>query len=101
MTQVLRRLQVAAVRLELELTEKACDELAALSLSVVDACHVIACLTETDFHHRVRSRRGGAPLYVFKPVVAGLRLYIKLVAREAFVVVSFHEDGEEEAHGSH
>jgi len=31
-------------------------------------------------------------MYVFKPVVAGTIVYLKLVVRASCVVVSFHED---------
>ena len=32
-------------------------------------------------------------MHVFKPVVAGASVYLKLVLRAECVVVSFHEDG--------
>ena len=38
----------------------------------------------------------GESLYVFSPVVAGVVLYLKLVVRTHCVVISFHEDEEED-----
>jgi hypothetical protein len=31
-------------------------------------------------------------MYVFKPLVAGTPVYLKLVLREGCLIVSFHED---------
>jgi len=31
-------------------------------------------------------------MYVFKPVVAGMVVYLKVVVRDECLVVSFHED---------
>jgi hypothetical protein len=38
------------------------------------------------------SRATGEWLYVFKPVLAGATLYVKLIVRSNCIVVSFYED---------
>jgi len=38
-------------------------------------------------------------LYVFKPRVAGIALYVKLIVRIECVVISFHEDEEDDEDG--
>ena len=37
-------------------------------------------------------------MYVFKPSVGGTVLYVKVIVRGDCIVISFHEDEEEEAH---
>ena len=49
-------------------------------------------LTVVDFAERLESEATGEWMYVFKPVVAGTVVYLKLVVRAECVVVSFHED---------
>lgn len=49
-----------------------------------------------DFVKRMASFTTGESLYVFSPVVAGVVLYLKLVVRTHCVVISFHEDEEED-----
>jgi hypothetical protein len=76
------------------LTLKAVRELAALGagLDVQDACHVLVALTVGDFADRFESEHTGEWMYVFKPSVAGMLVYLKLVLRADCLVVSFHED---------
>ena len=45
---------------------------------------------------RTESKRAHEWLYIFKPDVAGVILYVKLVLRSECVVVSFHENEEDE-----
>ena len=57
-----------------------------------DACDVLAGLRSVDFDSVVTSIGTGETLYVFKPEVASMRLYVKLLTRTHCVVISFHED---------
>jgi hypothetical protein len=92
--KLLRRVHELAARRLVSLTLKADRELAALELGldIEDACDIVAGLAETDFSDRLRSTGNGEWMYVFRPSVAGLVMYVKLVVRETCVVISFHED---------
>jgi hypothetical protein len=87
---------VAAGRVRMTL--KALRELALLEcgLDEQDASDVLAALDEGDFARRLVSARTGEWLYVFKPRVGGRLLYVKLVVRRGCIVVSFHEEVEDE-----
>jgi hypothetical protein len=76
-------------------TIKAVRELAALAagLDEEDACEVLANLTTSDFARRLRSRKTGEWMYVFKPEVGEVVIYLKVVLRGDCVVISFHEEG--------
>ena len=76
------------------ITLKARRELAALAfgLDEEDARDVLMGLTAEDSAGRLRSARTDEWLYVFKPTLAGLVVYLKLIIRHDCVVVSFHED---------
>lgn len=78
---------------------KARRELAEIELGLdeEDACRVLAKLAREDSAGRVASTPTGEWLYVFKPVVAGTVLYLKVILRNDCIVVSFHED-EGDAH---
>jgi hypothetical protein len=73
-------------------TLKAQRELAALGLDVLDGCEALANLTSGDAVGRLRSGSTGEWMYVFKPVVAGEVIYLKLILRSDCIIVSFHED---------
>jgi len=77
---------------------KAQQELALLGwgFDTEDACQTIASLTTRDFAGRLVSTITAEWMYVFKPSVSGLVLYIKLVLRSDCLVVSFHEDAGDE-----
>ena len=49
-------------------------------------------LRVADLRGRVESERTPEWLYVCKPEVGGINLYIKLIVRSECVVISFHED---------
>lgn len=66
-----------------------------LGLDFDDVCDVLCALKLSDFSGRLASRLTGEWLYVFKPEVGGMILYIKLLLRNDCVVVSFHEDEDE------
>ena len=74
-------------------------ELAALQfgLDEQDACDLLARLTAADSAGRLISRATGEWLYVFKPSLGGVVLYVKVIVRNNCIVVSFHED-EGDAH---
>ena len=75
-------------------TFKATEELAQLGLELdeEDALQILAELSADDLATRIESDRAAEWLYVFRPEVAGVILYVKLVVRSECVVVSFHED---------
>ena len=90
----LRRIRRLAVERKVQFTLKALQELASLDLEldVEDACDVLARLEGTDLVERLRSELTGEWMYVFKPRVAAVVLYVKVILRNACLVVSFHED---------
>jgi hypothetical protein len=101
--QLLKRIHELVGQGRVRFTFKALREMAALGigLDLSDACDVLAALTSDDFVARVGSERTGEWMYVFKPVVAGGVVYLKLVVRSSCLVVSFHEDeGEDDEHRS-
>ncbi len=53
---------------------------------------MIVHLGARDSVGRLASETTGEWIYVFKPVVGGQIIYVKVVLREDCVVVSFHED---------
>ncbi len=73
---------------------KALFELAALALDVDDAVEVLQALASADSRGRVRSTLTGEWLYVFKPTVGGIAVYVKVTLCDDCIVVSFHEDEE-------
>jgi hypothetical protein len=75
-------------------TLKARRELASLDLGLdeEDACDVLGDLTTDDSAGRLKSEATGEWMYLFKPRLAGMVLYVKLIVRSNCVVISFHED---------
>jgi len=63
-----------------------------LGLDEQDACDVLANLSAEDSTGRLESAVTGEWIYLFKPVLAGTVLYVKLILRSDCIVVSFHED---------
>ncbi len=61
-------------------------------LDEADACDVLANLGASDSAGRLVSEGTGEWMYVFKPLVAGTPVYLKLVLREGCLIVSFHDD---------
>jgi hypothetical protein len=57
-----------------------------------DACHVLVNLAASDFVERLVSKKTGEGMYVFKPPVGGVVVYVKLILRGDCVVISFHEE---------
>lgn len=81
-----------------QITDKARREIERLELGLdrEDVCDLLARLDANGFAARLVSESTGEYLYVFKPAVAGITLYVKLIVRADCVVVSFHEDENEE-----
>lgn len=92
--RVLTRIRGLAAARQVLFTLKARRELAALELGLdeEDACDLLAELTAEDSAGRLASAATGEWMYVFKPALAGVVLYVKLILRKDCIVVSFHED---------
>lgn len=101
--RVLTRVRALAMARQIVFTLKAQRELAGLSLGldVEDACDVLANLVAGDSAGRLASAATGEWMYLFTPRLGATVIYVKLILRNACVVVSFHEDeiarGEEDA----
>lgn len=92
--KVLTRVRKLAAQRKVRFTLKALREFPALGLGLdaEDACDVLANLTAEDSAGRLVSETTGEWRYVFKPRVAGMLVYVKLILRNDYLVVSFHED---------
>ena len=95
-TAVLRRVRRLATERKVRFTLKAFQELARLGMGLdeEDACDVLAKLNPSDLVGRLVSERTGEWMYVFRPVVGGIVVYVKIVLRADCVVISFHEEEE-------
>jgi len=97
---ILKRIRRLAAAGKVRFTLKALRELASLELGLdeEDGCAILVGLKSSDSAGRLRSEGTGEWLDVFMPRVAGETLYAKLLVRADCVVVSFHEqvDDEEE-----
>jgi Motility quorum-sensing regulator, toxin of MqsA len=96
LTTVLTRIRELAIQRRVRFTLKAFRELVALDVGLdeEDACHLLANLAGSDFVERLASKRTGEWMYVFKPSVGEVIVYLKLILRSECVVISFH--GEED-----
>ena len=56
------------------------------------AVEILVGLAAADSAGRLLSARTGEWMYVFKPRVAEMLVYVKLVLRADCIVVSFHEE---------
>lgn len=90
---VVSRTRELARQRRVRFTHKAVRELAELGLDEEDGRDVLATLAAADSAGRVRSETGGEWRYVFRPVVGGMLIYLKVVLRADCIVVSFHEEG--------
>ena len=93
-TSVLRQIRGLAARRKVRFTLKAFQELGRLGMGLdeEDACDVLANLRPSDLTGRLVSGKTGEWMYVFKPPVAGVVVYVKVVVRADCVVISFHEE---------
>jgi hypothetical protein len=91
---VLARIRELAAQRKVSFTMKALRELAALDIGLdeEDAHHVLANLATSDFVERVVSKKTGEWMYVFKPKVGEVVVYVKIILRIDCVVISFHEE---------
>jgi hypothetical protein len=92
--KVLTRVRELAAAREVVFTLKARRELASLDIGLdeEDACDVLVRLGVEDSVGRLESAWTGEWMYLFKPQLAGVVLYLKLILRNDCLVVSFHED---------
>ena len=65
-----------------------------MNLDEEDACDILAILKPSDLVRGLVSEKTGEWMYVFKPSVAGVVIYVKVVVRLDCVVISFHEEEE-------
>jgi Motility quorum-sensing regulator, toxin of MqsA len=95
-TLVLRQIRGGAAQRKVRFTLKAFQELGRLGMGLDqdDACDVLAKLAPSDLVERIVSEQTGEWIYVFKPSVAGIVVYVKVVLRADCVVISFHEEEE-------
>ena len=85
-----------AARRQIRLTIKAASEVTLLGLDEEDVLAILSTLKLRDLVRRVESSHTPEWLYVFKPRVGGMALYVKLIVRTDCVVISFHEDEEDD-----
>ena len=95
-TSVLRQIRSFAAQRKVRFTLKAFQELGRLGMGLdeADAFNVLANLTRSDLVGRLVSEKTGEWMYVLKPSVAGVVVYVKVVVRADCVVISFHEEEE-------
>ena len=98
LTAVLKRIHELAAQGRVRFTLKAFQELAALDtgLDEKDAQLVLASVAAGDFVERMASEKTGEWMYVFKPRIGEVIVYVKGIVRNNCVVVSFHEDQADE-----
>jgi hypothetical protein len=94
--RILHRIRYLAAAGRVRFTLKALRELAVLSLDADDAVEVLGSLSRIDAACRLRSARTGEWLYVFKPKVGRWIIYLKVALRDDCIVVSFHENEEDD-----
>jgi hypothetical protein len=92
--RVLARTRELAAAGRVLFTLKARRELALLTIGLdeEDACDVLTRLTARDSAGRITSPATGEWMYLFKPLLGGTVLYVKLILRSNCIVISFHED---------
>jgi hypothetical protein len=97
---VLKQIHELAASGRVRFTLKALRELASLDVGLdeTDVCELLQGLRAGDSRGRLRSKRTREGLYVFVPCVSGETLYIKVLLRLDCIIISFHEqvDDEEE-----
>ena len=96
LTKVLRRVQDLALQRRLRLTAKASQEIAALGLDPEDVRDALMKLKSADLDGRKISHVTGEWLYIFKRHAEEELVYIKLILRGECVLVSFHQDEEDD-----
>ena len=94
---VLARIRELAAQRKVHFALKALRELAELGMGLdeEDARDVLASLAASEFAERLRSKRTGEWMYVFKPEVGGVPVYLKVILRTDCVVISCHVEKEQ------
>ncbi len=97
LSAVLARIHEFASQERVSFTLKALQELGELDMGLdeEDARDVLVRLDASEFAERTRSKITGEWMYVFKPDLGDLRIYVKVILRAECVVISFHEDKDE------
>ena len=92
--RILDRVHELAEAAKIRFTAKAFAELGTLPilLDIDDVRDVLLALEVADSAGRLRSATTSEWLYVWKPRVLEVVLYVKLIVRNDCVIVSFHED---------
>jgi hypothetical protein len=102
LTRVVARVRELATLRKVVFTQKAARELELIDLPIdqEDALEVLGHLSAEDFSARFMSDLSDEWMYVFKPRVGGLLLYVKVILRHECRVISLHEargDDDEES----
>jgi hypothetical protein len=94
--RIVARIRAMAESGQVALSAKVVLELIELGLPLrsTDVVAVLQDLAEEDLVGRIRSEVSNEWLYVFKPEVGGMLMYVKVAIREKCVVISFHEDNQ-------
>ena len=90
--RALTRIRTLAAAGRVVVTEKARLELEDLGLGSRDLLEILGAVSAADRPARLRSGPSQQWLYVLRPTMAGLRLYLKVAIRQHCVVISCHED---------
>lgn len=91
------RIRALVAQRRVSFTLRAFRELAWLGMGLEEeeARDVLTNLAEGEFVERVRSKSTGEWMYVFKPEVGGIPVYLKVILRTECVVISCHEEEDE------
>jgi hypothetical protein len=92
--KVVARVRELATLGKVQLTYKALIEAAELGCDASDVVSVLRALEAGDSAGRIQSTVAREWLYVWKPEMGGVVVYLKLAVRDDCIVVSFHEDGD-------
>ena len=95
---ILQRIRRLAASGDVSFTLKSLRELADLELGIdaMDAVAILVALKAGDAAGRLRSDGTGEWLDVFMPRFGGEKLYVKLLVRTECIVISFHEQVDDE-----
>ena len=98
-TKVITRIRRLTAAGKIRFTSKAVHEITVLGIPLTeqDCRIVVMSLSFEEFDTRVRSSVSTEWLYVFRPCVLGMPLYVKVALRDECVVVSFHEEENDDA----
>ena len=98
LAKVLAQIDLLVSAGKVRFTLKAFRELTALQLGLdeTDACDILKRLQPTDSRGRIVSETTGEWMYVFVSRIAETQLYLKIILRTDCVVVSLHEQVDDE-----